>query len=210
MRALGPCRLGLVCASSLSVLGVAACGGGSSSHPATNRVTAASTPTVTAPPAPPAPAPRLRILAPRAGARISETLAARVSLAGATVDGVRALRYVLDGTFTRFGATKVTFHDLAPGRHHLAVALVSRPSVRAIVIFTVAAPVVAPAQVPATTPAAPAPATQAPAPSSAPASPPAAAPAPAPMSSSGIPQGPNAGDADGDNHGGPSDGDGNI
>jgi len=30
------------------------------------------------------------------------------------------------------------------------------------------------------------------------------------MSSSGIPQGPNAGDADGDNHGGPSDGDGNI
>jgi hypothetical protein len=26
----------------------------------------------------------------------------------------------------------------------------------------------------------------------------------------GIPQGPNAGDADSDNHGGPSDGDGNI
>ena len=30
------------------------------------------------------------------------------------------------------------------------------------------------------------------------------------LSSSGIPQGPNAGDADGDNHGGPSDGDGNV
>ncbi len=29
-------------------------------------------------------------------------------------------------------------------------------------------------------------------------------------SSNGIPQGPNAGDDDGDNHGGPSDGDGNI
>jgi ABC-type phosphate transport system substrate-binding protein len=29
-------------------------------------------------------------------------------------------------------------------------------------------------------------------------------------SSNGIPQGPNAGDADADNHGGPSDGDGNI
>jgi hypothetical protein len=29
-------------------------------------------------------------------------------------------------------------------------------------------------------------------------------------SASGIPQGPNAGDADADNHGGPSDGDGNI
>jgi ABC-type glycerol-3-phosphate transport system substrate-binding protein len=29
-------------------------------------------------------------------------------------------------------------------------------------------------------------------------------------SSNGIPQGPNAGDADSDNHGGPSDGDGNI
>jgi hypothetical protein len=30
------------------------------------------------------------------------------------------------------------------------------------------------------------------------------------MSGNGIPQGANAGDADGDNHGGPSDGDGNI
>jgi hypothetical protein len=30
------------------------------------------------------------------------------------------------------------------------------------------------------------------------------------MSTGGIPQGPNAGDADGDNRGGPSDGDGNI
>ena len=29
-------------------------------------------------------------------------------------------------------------------------------------------------------------------------------------SSNGIPQGPNAGDADSDNHGGPSDGDGNL
>jgi hypothetical protein len=30
------------------------------------------------------------------------------------------------------------------------------------------------------------------------------------MSTGSIPQGPNAGDADGDNHGGPSDGDGDI
>jgi hypothetical protein len=30
------------------------------------------------------------------------------------------------------------------------------------------------------------------------------------QSGSGIPQGPNAGDADGDNHGGPSDGDGDV
>jgi hypothetical protein len=124
------------------------------------------------------------------------------------VDGVRALKYVLDGAFTRYGAIEVTFHGLAPGPHHLLVTLVSRPSVRASVIFTVAAPVVAPAQVPATTSAAPAPATQVPSP--APASPPAAAPAPTPMVSSGIPQGPNAGDADRDNHGGPSDGDGSI
>jgi hypothetical protein len=36
------------------------------------------------------------------------------------------------------------------------------------------------------------------------------APAPPPAPSGGIPQGPNAGDADSDNHGGPSDGDGNI
>jgi hypothetical protein len=87
----------------------------------------------------------------------------------------------------------LTFRDLVPGHHRLLVALVSHPSIRATVSFTVIGQPPPPVQVTAPPPQVTAP-----------------PPAPAPVPNSGIPQGPNAGDADSDNHGGPSDGDGNI
>jgi hypothetical protein len=123
-------------------------------------------------------------------------------------------RYVLDGTLVRLGSARLTFHGLAFGRHHLTVMLASLRSVRTTRTFIVPQPAAAAqasgasqattssASSPATAPAAaaPPPAATTPAP----------APTPAPPPTSGIPQGANAGDADGDNHGGTSDGDGNI
>jgi hypothetical protein len=117
-------------------------------------------------------------------------------------------RYVLDGSVRRTGTASLTFHDVAAGRHHLLVSLVSDGGVRATDVWVVHAPPLpstpatpVPTATPATTPAA------APAPATTPA--PAPAPAVAPMPASGIPQN-NGGDADGDNNGAPSDGDGNI
>jgi hypothetical protein len=123
----------------------------------------------------------------------------RVALSGAAA-GSDALRYVLDGRLTRRGSRLLTYHDLAPGHHHLLVSLASNRGVHVATVFTVPAPPSPP--VPAPAPAPP-PATMTTPP------PTAAAPAPAPPPVSGIPQG-DGGDRDGDNNGGPSDGDGDI
>jgi hypothetical protein len=147
--------------------------------------------------------PHLSILSPRAGAHTASTLTVRVALSGAT-NGAQRFRYVLDRRLTRFGPARLTFHDLAPGRHSLEVLLATTGTARASTTFTVRAPAhvasPAPAQTqPTVSTPAPAPTTTAPPPKASP-----------PPSSGGIPQGPNAGDGDGDNNGAPSDGDGNL
>jgi hypothetical protein len=189
----------------LLTLGISACGSShSASHTTAASVTAAATTrtTATVASAPP-PSPRLRILAPRPQTQLDQTVAVHVSITGAKPTDSHSFRYVLDGKLTRFGSKGLTFTGVIPGHHHLVVALVSRPSVKATTAFTVRAP--APTAAPAPTSATPAP-TAAPAPTSATSS----TPPPMTQSGSGIPQGPNAGDADGDNHGGPSDGDGDV
>jgi hypothetical protein len=153
---------------------------------------------------------RLSILSPRNGAHTSSTLTVRVALHGSPGGGAR-FSYVLDGHLTRLGSGRLTYHDLAPGRHRLDVSLASRAASRAVVAFTVRAPapvaVPAPAQTVSTatesTPPPPPAATTTPPPSSPPRT------TPAPQPSEGIPQG-GGGDGDGDNSGGPSDGDGNM
>lgn len=191
-------------------LGIGGCGSSHSSARTTAAsVTPAGTTQITATTATtPAPATarslpaHLRILAPRPLAQLDQTVAVHVSVTGAMGTGTRSFRYVLDGRLTRRGSTRLTFTGVVPGHHHLLVALVSHPSVNATAAFTVLAPP-APPQAPSVAPmtsAAPRPATP-PTPSG---------PSAPMMSTGGIPQGPNAGDADGDNRGGPSDGDGNI
>lgn len=209
--------LGVVGACSLAALAVTGCGGSShhATHPNTAAVAVTSAPASTSTTAPaPGPAARLRIIAPRPGAATSQTLTVRLSLTGGGAPGPHLFRYVLDGTLVRLGSARLTFHGLAFGRHHLTVMLASLRSVRTTRTFIVPQPAAA-AQAPgasqATTSSASSPAT-APAAAAPPpaATTPAPAPTPAPPPTSGIPQGPNAGDADGDNHGGTSDGDGNI
>ena len=208
------CRLRplvITCATSVLAAAISACGSSHSSTAADAATSPAAVPsaphTTTAPAAPP-PAPRLRIVSPRPEARVAPTLTIRVSLTGAAATGVKALRYVLDGSLTRLGSVRLTFHGLAPGDHHLVVALASRAATNARVSFIVPAPVVpapvAPTPAPTQTSSAPPPPASTPPPATS------TTPAPAPTPSGGIPQGPNAGDADGDNHGGPSDGDGNL
>jgi hypothetical protein len=160
--------------------------------------------------------PHLSILSPRAGTHTASTLTVRVALSGAPVGGAQRFRYVLDRGLARFGPARLTFHDLAPGRHSLEVLLATTGTARASTTFTVRAPahvaIPAPAQTqptvstPAPAPTTPPPRTLPPTKTTAPA-PPKASP---PPSSGGIPQGPNAGDGDGDNNGAPSDGDGNL
>ena len=98
-----------------------------------------STPTTTRTTTP-KPAPRLEIVTPRTRAHLDQTVAVRVSLTGATLAGSQSLRYVLDGAVTRLEAARLTFHGVVSGHHHLRVALISRPSVRANATFTVLAP----------------------------------------------------------------------
>jgi hypothetical protein len=222
--------------SSALAVCITACGSShSSSNQTTIRAAATHAATATAAPAPRAPAPRLRIVSPRDGARAGQTLTVRVSLTGLAATGTEAFKYVLDGIETRLGTAQLTFHGLAPGQHHLLVALVARPSVNGSLSFSVPAPALAPSSVPTpivsapaapttmTPPSAPAPRTPTPSatpPASTPTPPTSSAtpppttttqaPIPAPTPMSAIPQGPNAGDGDNDNHGGPSDGDGNI
>jgi hypothetical protein len=203
--------LTLICASAAVALVISACGSSrspsSSSQSQTNGASVAGPPATTAAPAPLPLAARLRILAPRRGASAASTLTVRVSLTGATAAGSRAFKYVLDGSLTRLGSARLSYHDLAAGQHHLLVALASRPSVSARVSFSVPVPPPRPAG-PSSAATPPASTTAAPPPP--PSSTQAAAPATTPAPSGGIPQGANAGDADSDNQGGPSDGDGNI
>ena len=223
-----PKALALLVAGTVAAMAVAGCGGSRhrTAHPKTTAVAVTGAPASTSVPAStsttaPAPArpPRLRIIAPHPGATVSQTLTIRLSLIGAGAPGAAAFRYVLDGTLVRLGSARLTFHGLAFGRHHLTVMLASRRSVSATRSFTVPAPPAVPATAasPATTSSAagpapaPAPAASSPSAMTTAPPPPATTPVPAPApASSGIPQGPTAGDADGDNHGAASDGDGNI
>jgi hypothetical protein len=165
--------------------------------------------------------PHLSILSPRASAHTSSTLTVRVALSGAPAHGTQRFRYVLDSRLARIGSARLTFHDLAPGRHRLEVRLAATSTSRATTTFTVRTPrpiaVVVPAEAPHTTPV-PAQPTRTtstiPPPSTPPPSTKATTPAPTPKavppkSSGGIPQG-GGGDGDSDNSGGPSDGDGNL
>ncbi len=213
-RAIGPLCLGVTVA--LAVSGCGGSGSGKSASAATHATTRTSS--TQAPIS--VPMPRLSILSPRRGAHTGATLTVRVAVRNAPKSGARRFRYVLDRRLTRFGSSRLTFHDLAPGRHHLLV-LMTNNAAHARTTFTVRAPAPAVVQAPpseaqsttsTSTPAEPAPV----APQPAKAAPPPAEPTPPPATSTpspqggGIPQGPNAGDGDGDNHGAPSDGDGNV
>jgi hypothetical protein len=184
-------RLGAGLALTIAVSGCGSSASTASRAPATTP----TTPTTGAASHVNVPTPRLSIPSPRPTAHTGSTLTVRVTVSGAPATGADRFRYVLDRRLTRSGPSQLTFHDLAPGRHHMEVVLASGGAARATTAFTVrAAPPVAveaPAQVPETTTSAP-PATPSPAPST-----------------GGIPQG-NGGDEDRDNNGGPSDGDGNI
>jgi hypothetical protein len=191
------------------VLVLSACGGSSSTSSATTTRAAVVSSTSAA-----APKPRLKTLSPRVGSHIGSNVTVRVALVNGVATGPKPFRYILDGQ-TRFGPRRLVFHGVKPGHHHLIVMLVEGRAVRSQTRFVVKAPPAAPVQVvttPATTPAAP----PAPAPST-PAAPAPTAPAPAPApptmtspaAGGGVPQG-DGGDHDGDNNGGPSDGDGNI
>jgi hypothetical protein len=205
-------------------LAVAGCGSSSSSsHSSSTASTAAAAPassTSTTTAAKPSRPLRLHILSPRAGARTGQNLTVRVALTGTASGHVHSFRYVLDGMLTRRGNARLTFHGLAPGRQHLVVSVPGDPGLHAAAIFVVRTPPVPAAPVPVATTAAPTSTTATPAPTTpapttaapttaapAPATTTTAAPAPAPAS--GIPQG-NGGDMDGDNNGGPSDGDGGV
>jgi hypothetical protein len=207
---------------------VGGCGGGStstatsSSHSAGSATTQATTTTQPAA----APAARLAILSPRSGSHTGPTVAVRVGVSGAAPAGEQRFRYVLDRKLTRTGSSRLTFHEVAPGRHHLDVVLIGSTARRTTATFTVRTPVKAAVNMPATVPTT---ATPAPAPTTAtrsetathttPPPPPTHTTTPPPPpthtttpseSGGGIPQGANAGDGDGDNSGAPSDGDGNI
>lgn len=161
-------------------------------------------------------APRLVILAPARGAHTGQALTVRVAVSATTASGRTAFRYLLDGRISRLGSSRLTFHELTPGRHRLVVMLAGDEHVRATSLFIVRAPmpVTAPEPVHAEPAAVPArEAAPAPAPSQTSKQPPGPAPAttpsPAPAAEGAIPQN-NGGDGDSDNNGGPSDGDGNL
>lgn len=221
---------GFLLASAALSVAVSACGSSGSTGSANTASTPTGAPASTQasnvkPAAAVVPAAHLAILSPRAGGHTGSTLTVRVAASGAPSGAAPRLRYVLDGRFSRSGSTHVTFHELAPGLHRLQVMMLGSTDT-ASTTFTVNAPAPAPAPAPvATMPAAteaphtttaPTPAPQAPA-TQAPPKPAPVEKAPAPPAktapsgaSEGIPQGPNAGDGDGDNHGEPSDGDGDI
>ncbi len=206
LRAVGLCI-------SFALAVVASGCGSSSTSPTTGSATTAQASTAAA--TAPAPAPRLSILSPRTGSHTAPTLTVRVALSGTPSVGGERFRYVLDRRLTRSGAARLTFHDLAPGRHLLEVLSTGTGATPKVTTFTVRAPAPAPipspAQVPSTasTPP-PTVASPPPAPPTATSPPPAPAPTTsAPAASGGIPQN-GGGDGDRDNSGGPSDGDGNL
>jgi hypothetical protein len=198
-------RAGPLCVSLALTLAVSGCGGNSSSTKTPASVTAHAS---SAPLSVTAPTPDLSIVSPRAGAHTGPSLTVRVAVSGTQTGAASRFRYVLDRRLTRFGAARLTFHDLAPGRHRLEVLLASTSAGRATITFTVRAP----SPVAITAPAEASPTTTSP-----PQSPPITTNAPPPPTTTtsplppigGIPQG-GGGDGDGDNSGGPSDGDGNM
>jgi hypothetical protein len=167
------------------------CGGSSSSSSTTS--TGNATPaanTSSTPASTPKAHPHLAIVSPKAGAHTHQTLTVRVKLSGA--QGAKPqFRYVL-GSVKRKGPAAITFHGVAAGKHRLTVILASNGHVRASETFVVAAPPPPPTTTQSAPPPPPPPTTTA-----------------APPPSNGIPQH-NGGDADCDNNGGPSDGDGLI
>ena len=202
-----------VAASALLALLVAGCGGSSAKSVTTSRTPVAAT-TVSHAQAPSA---HLRIISPRAGAHTGSTLTVRVRLPGISPTGPRAFVYVLDHQRARRAGSKLTFLNLRPGRHRLLVSFNDRARASAKVAFIVRAPAPTPGsrcggradpyhhhRLP---PRRPRPRHPTDDYYAAPASTTTTAPPPPP--STGIPQG-NAGDRDGDNNGGPTDGDGNI
>jgi hypothetical protein len=208
-------------ASVIVALLLSGCGGSSASSNSAAQTPTATQASTTA--ATPAPALHLAILAPRAGSHTGSTLTVHVAVSGEPSGTSAHFRYVLDHDPSRTGSSHLTFHDIAPGRHRLAVLTTTgggRASttfiVRAPAPVSVAAPVEAthttttPVQVPHEDRAPEAVHTTAKPPPK-----PAPKPAPEPTQtapvepSNGIPQG-NGGDGDGDNNGAPSDGDGNI
>src|SRR5438270_12518780 len=99
------------------LLAASGCGGTS-----TNKLQAAATAaTSTQRAAPAAPTERLSILSPRPGAHTSDTLTVRVMLSGTATAGAQRFRYVLDRRLSRAGSDRLTFQNLAPGRHRLEV-----------------------------------------------------------------------------------------
>jgi hypothetical protein len=201
----------------LAVL-AAGCGGSSSSSSSSTaaaQVAPAANTTAAKSKAQPAHPIHLRIVSPKPGAHIGQTLTVRVRLTGA--NGTHARFHYVLGSIKRTAGAKITFHGVAAGRHDLNVTLASNPHVHASLVVTVRPPKPPPVATPATTSQAPAPTTTSsptPAPpptttQSAPPPPPPTTTKTSPPPSGGIPQG-NGGDADGDNNGGPSDGDGLI
>ncbi len=213
-------RAGSLCAILALVLAASGCGSSTSrktSSAARTSATIAQTSGAGAPAT--APVAHLSILSPRAGAHTASTLTVRVKLTGTVTNGAQPFRYVLDHRLTRSGSDRLTFHNLAPGRHRLEVIWPSASPIHTDTTFIVRAParvvvpVSAQAQPTASTPIPP-PTSTTPPPRTPPPTKTTTAPAPPqaspPQSNGGIPQGPNAGDGDGDNNGGPSDGDGNM
>jgi hypothetical protein len=212
---MGTFRAGRLGVSLGLILAASGCGGSTATTKAPAIVTH-----VSSAPQPPAAAPvHISILSPRMGAHTAATLTVRVKLTGTVAGGARRFRYVLDHRITRSGSDRLTFRDLASGLHRLEVISASASPSRTATTFIVRAParVVVPApaqpQPAASTPIQP-PTSTTPRPRTSPPSKTTTAPAPPkaspPKASGGIPQGPNAGDGDGDNNGGPSDGDGNV
>jgi hypothetical protein len=211
-------RAGPLCASLGLVLVASGCGSTSRKTSSAARTSAPVVQSSSTRAPVSAPVAHLSILSPRMGAHTASTLTVRIALSGAPAGSAQRFRYVLDRHLERSGSARLTFHDLAPGRHRLEVILAGASPNRATTTFTVRAP--APVAVPVAARAQPTVSTPVPAPTSTtppPQAPPprkTTAPAPPtaspPQSSGGMPQGPNAGDGDSDNNGGPSDGDGDV
>jgi hypothetical protein len=219
-KAGGPAVPGICLALALAAGG---CGGSSDSSSTSTAAQAPAATQTTAPKPVVVPAAHVSILSPRSGSHTGSTVTVSVAVNGASTGSSRRLHYVLDHRFTRSGSAHLTFHDVAPGRHHLDVRLASGASGRASTTFVVRAPapvaVAAPAPVQHATTAAEPQRPTTPTPTRTPPPPPARTnPSPprtttttptAPPAAGGIPQG-GGGDGDGDNSGGPSDGDGNL
>lgn len=193
-------------------LGLAAAGCGAS---ATSTTTTQSTASRSQPAAARVPALHVRILSPRSGAATGTVVTVRVSVSQAGQSRKPRLSYALDRHSLRSHGGRVVLRGLTAGRHHLVVTVPGSPAARATAVFHVVPPrPVSPAAATATAPQPTVTTTTAPPPQTSTSPPPAtttttAPAATPPPATGGIPQN-GGGDGDGDNHGAPSDGDGNI